>query len=385
MDAKINLQQLAKSMAQRKKISQRAAEAFLRSFFDAIIQNVTIAKMVKIKGLGIFKLIEVQDRESVDVTTGERIVIPGHSKLSFSPDISLRNLINKPFADFQTVIINDGTSLEEMEMIPEEALADEEEEQDEQDEEELRQEAESEEESESELEPEPELESELEEESEEQNDTPESEDEPEPEPESEPEPKPEPVLESDSESVPSPVMVQKKDEVSEKIVQIRAMTFAEKCAMVVGGILLFLAGYYCHVLFSSSDSPVVEEELASVESPIEEILEDTLALTEDTIPTILTQDDVEGTDSAAATVPERVERSQEEAIRPTLVSGRKYQITGTRKTHVMKPGDYLTKIALEEYGAREFAKYIIAHNHFTDPNNVPVGKEILLPELEEVR
>ena len=384
MDAKINLQQLAKSMAQRKKISQRAAEAFLRSFFDAIIQNVTIAKMVKIKGLGIFKLIEVQDRESVDVTTGERIVIPGHSKLSFSPDISLRNLINKPFADFQTVIINDGTSLEEMEMIPEEALADEEEEQDE---EELRQEAESDEEpeSESESELESELEPEPEEESEEQDDTPESEDKPEPEPESETEPKPEPVLESDSESVPAPVMEQEKDEVSEKIVQIRAMTFAEKCAMVVGGILLFLAGYYCHVLFSSSDSPVVEEELASIESPIEEILEDTLALTEDTIPTILTQEDVEGTDSAAATVPERVERSQEEAIRPTLVSGRKYQITGTRKTHVMKPGDYLTKIALEEYGAREFAKYIIAHNHFTDPNNVPVGKEILLPELEEVR
>ena len=382
MDAKINLQQLAKSMAQRKKISQRAAEAFLRSFFDAIIQNVTIAKMVKIKGLGIFKLIEVQDRESIDVTTGERIVIPGHSKLSFSPDISLRNLINKPFADFQTVIINDGTSLEEMEMIPEEALADEEEEQDE---EELRQEAESDEEPESELEPELELESELEEESEEQDDTPESEDEPEPEPESEPEPKPESVFKSDSESVPTPVMEQEKDEVSEKIVQIRAMTFAEKCAMAVGGLLLFLAGYYCHVLFSSSDSPVVEEELASVESPIEEILEDTLALNEDTIPKILTQENLEETDSAAATVPERVERSQEEAIRPTLVSGRKYQITGTRKTHVMKPGDYLTKIALEEYGAREFAKYIIAHNHFTDPNNVPVGKEILLPELEEVR
>ena len=120
METKITLPQLAKTLAQKQDLTQKDAEAFLREFFDAIIQNVTTDKLVKIKGLGTFKLIEVLDRESVNVNTGERIIIPGHTKLSFLPDPLLKDTINKPFADFQTVIINDGTSLEEMERIPEE-------------------------------------------------------------------------------------------------------------------------------------------------------------------------------------------------------------------------------------------------------------------------
>ena len=119
MATKINLQQLAKTLAQKKNISQKDAESFLKEFFDSIIQNVTTDKVVKIKGLGTFKLIEVLDRESVSVNTGERFVIPGHTKLSFVPETALKDLINKPFADFQTVVINEGTSIEEMERIPE--------------------------------------------------------------------------------------------------------------------------------------------------------------------------------------------------------------------------------------------------------------------------
>ena len=120
MGSKITIQQLAKTLAQKKKLSQKDAEAFLKEFFDSIIQNVTTDKLVKIKGLGTFKLIEVQDRESVHVNTGERFIIPGHSKLSFIPETALKDLVNKPFADFQTVVINEGTSLEEMERLPEE-------------------------------------------------------------------------------------------------------------------------------------------------------------------------------------------------------------------------------------------------------------------------
>ena len=67
-----------------------------------------------------------------------------------------------------------------------------------------------------------------------------------------------------------------------------------------------------------------------------------------------------------------------------LDPGKKYQITGTRKTHTMKPGDYLAKIAFEEYGDKEFARYIINHNRFPNPDNIPVGKEINLPELKEI-
>ena len=118
MNTKINLPQLAKILAQKTNISQKDAEVFLKEFFDSIVQNVTSDKLVKIKGLGTFKLIEVLDRESVNVNTGERIVIPGHSKLSFAPEPALKDLINKPFADFQTTVINEGTSIEEMERVP---------------------------------------------------------------------------------------------------------------------------------------------------------------------------------------------------------------------------------------------------------------------------
>ena len=93
MANKITLQQLAKALAQKKNIPQRNAESFLKEFFDSIAQNVSADKLVKIKGLGTFKLIEVLDRESVNVNTGERIVIPGHSKLSFTPETALKDLL----------------------------------------------------------------------------------------------------------------------------------------------------------------------------------------------------------------------------------------------------------------------------------------------------
>ena len=73
-----------------------------------------------------------------------------------------------------------------------------------------------------------------------------------------------------------------------------------------------------------------------------------------------------------------------EEVQYAQVPGGKYKIVGTRKTYVMKPGDYLARIARQEYGDKEFAKYIIVHNDFPDPDNVPVDSEIKLPELEKV-
>ena len=424
MNTKINLQQLARKVAMKKRISQKSAEAFLREFFDAIIQNVTADKIVKITGLGSFKIIEVLERESVNVNTGERITIPGHTKLSFTPDNALKETVNKPFADFQTVVINDGTNLEEMEKVPSD---------------EVMQEASSSEEEVEDVEndidtvsdPEPESEETPELESEE---TPESESEETPESESEEtletEPAPEPVSEVDSEAEPDaevssetePVPVDASEtaepvsEVTPKIdsapkhvlegtpqaealrrhhssrhhssKKVRAMTSAEKWALTLGIILLcvisYLMGYY--KLFGPSSNDDVKVEVAAAEEeeteslPIEkESVEDSSSLSKDTVSAVPIVEE----EPVAPT--EVVERSQEEAIRPTLVLGKKYKITGTRKKYVIKRGDYLAKIAEDEYGVKEFAKYIIAHNHFSNPNNIPVGKEILLPELEEMK
>ena len=115
MEGKVLLQDLAQTLAAKRNMQRKDAEAFMKAFFETISDGILQDKIVKVKGLGTFKMIEVQNRESVNVNTGERIVIPGHSKISFTPDAELKDKVNKPFALFQTVIINEGTSLEDME------------------------------------------------------------------------------------------------------------------------------------------------------------------------------------------------------------------------------------------------------------------------------
>ena len=416
METRVNISQLAKQLASKKNISQRNAEAFLREFFDSIIRNVTIDKVVKIKGLGTFKLIEVLDRESVDVTTGERIVIPGHPRLSFSPDTALKDLVNKPFADFQTVIINEGTNLEDMERIDqEEDLPEPDTESEEEEtfvpepeaeptpEPELESTPESVSEPSSEPEPTPEPVSEPEAESvsepeAELEPTPEPVSEPEPESESEPEPEPkpatepvsEPKLKSLLEPVPEPGLVLEPGWIpeppsgssSERGVKIRALTGAEKGALILGILLLcalsYLAGY--HRLFSFGAENSSKSEIKSEAPGTARKKTTAQAFVNDTLPA------VPATVSPAPAVPDVSARKANADSKPLAqVPGGKYRIVGTRKTHVMKAGDYLTRMALEEYGDKECARYIIVHNGIKNPDNVPVGMTIKLPELEEVK
>ena len=105
MDNKINLSQLADLLAQSGGMSKAASEQFVKNFFDIISQSVLADGMVKVKGLGTFKLIQLEDRESVNVNSGERFTIEGHQKISFIPDADLKERINKPFAAFETVEI----------------------------------------------------------------------------------------------------------------------------------------------------------------------------------------------------------------------------------------------------------------------------------------
>ena len=90
MDNKINLSQLAERLAQDGGISKAASEQFVKNFFDIITQNVISDGLVKVKGLGTFKLVQMEDRESVNVNTGERFTIEGHQKISFIPDPDLK-------------------------------------------------------------------------------------------------------------------------------------------------------------------------------------------------------------------------------------------------------------------------------------------------------
>ena len=123
MDNKILLQDIADFLCYRSGITKREAEQFVRAFFEVIQQGVERDQYVKIKGFGTFKLVEVGQRESVNINTGERFQINGHTKVSFTPDTSLKDLVNRPFSHFQTVILNDETAIEELDActVPEDS------------------------------------------------------------------------------------------------------------------------------------------------------------------------------------------------------------------------------------------------------------------------
>ena len=340
MENKITLSQLARTLAQKMGIPQKKAEAFLKEFFDSIAENVKTDKLVKVKGLGTFKLIDVNDRESVNVHTGERIVIPGHSKLSFTPEASLRDTVNRPFADFQTVVINDDTNLEDMERVPQE-------------EPEAVTEPEVVEQQE---EPEVALEQES---AAEQVATPaeESEELPSSEPEKS---EPEPVVEVEEEVVAVPE--EKKEEpVKQETVkeeQKKPRGGAKTFVMIVVALLLCVFSYFVGH-YSLLEGLLPKQKQEPVKQQVVEAAPDTIKA-------------------------EPVQVEPVEEVQYAQVPDGKYKIVGTRKTHVMKPGDYITRIALKEYGDKEMAQYIIVHNAFSNPDKVPIGQEIKLPELQEI-
>lgn len=112
--SKISLSDLAQRLAEKSGISLQDAELFIRKMFDVANEGLQSDKLVKMKWLGTFKVMAVKDRESVDVNTGERILIEGRDKISFTPDNILKEIVNKPFAQFETVVVNDGVDFDEI-------------------------------------------------------------------------------------------------------------------------------------------------------------------------------------------------------------------------------------------------------------------------------
>ena len=122
--AKTAIQQIISALAKQYNLSAAEAAAFVDAFFDIVSSELKNGNQVKIKGLGTFKVQAVKPRESVNVNTGERVLIEGHDKISFTPDTVMKELVNKPFSQFETVVINDGVNTEELERIPAEESSD---------------------------------------------------------------------------------------------------------------------------------------------------------------------------------------------------------------------------------------------------------------------
>lgn len=111
---KLTVQDIAKSLAGKSGLAQRDASQFASEVFAVILQGLEKDGQVKVKGLGTFKIISVEARESVSVRTGERVVIEGHEKVTFTPDSVMKELVNKPFSQFETVVLNEGVEFDDL-------------------------------------------------------------------------------------------------------------------------------------------------------------------------------------------------------------------------------------------------------------------------------
>ena len=107
------IEDLANALANKMKLEPNVAKLFVTNLFDVVRQAVETERIVKVKGLGTFKLIEVSARESVNVNNGERVIIGSHGKISFTPDPIMKELVNKPFSQFETVVLNDGVDFDD--------------------------------------------------------------------------------------------------------------------------------------------------------------------------------------------------------------------------------------------------------------------------------
>lgn len=115
--SKISIQDLAGVLVERRHLSKKEASMFVNELFFLIQKSLDEDKIVKVKGLGTFKIIDVDDRESVDVNTGDRVLIEGHGKITFTPDTLMKELVNKPFSQFETVVLRDGVDFNGVEEI----------------------------------------------------------------------------------------------------------------------------------------------------------------------------------------------------------------------------------------------------------------------------
>lgn len=111
--SKLNISDLCSVLVAKNGLQDAEAQSFVKMMFDIIQEGLEEDKIVKVKGLGTFKIIEVDDRESINVNTGERVLIAGHSKVTFTPDSVMKEIVNKPFSQFETVILNDGVDFPE--------------------------------------------------------------------------------------------------------------------------------------------------------------------------------------------------------------------------------------------------------------------------------
>ena len=370
---KIFMAELADMLAQKAGISKREAQQFLTDFVETIQDGVNNDKLVKIKGLGTFKVIDVDARESVNVNTGERVTIDSHQKLTFTPDAAMKELVNKPFSQFETVVLNDGVEFDDEPEVEEPAIA--------------------EETPEPVVEPTPEPEPEpvvVPEPEPEPTIVPEPEPEPvvvpepEPEPVVVPEPEPEPMPEPEPEADPAPV----EEEVAEEAVEKSASYWWLWLLIAIIACVISFAGGYLYGRHMEMQELFAEDapaDTAAVQAaPVVEV--------KDTAKVDTMQVKPEAEEQAEVKEPE-VKQPEPEVKQPepepewkkyeamdVRVRTGAYGIVGTDRMEKVRPGDTMKRIARRTLG-EGMESYIEVYNNMTT-SDLKEGQEVKIPQLK---
>lgn len=377
MNNRLNIQDLAGLLSEHTGKDRNDIERFLRYFISVVSEGVYSDKVVKVKGLGTFKIILVEKRESIHVNTGERFLIPSHYKFSFLPDKDLRELVNKPFSIFETTEINESIVFSDMDASLEEKDTDKEDESVEEimpdkeiplaEEREQREEVKTEEvrfESESIPDPIPE-------------EAPMEGSDPESGLELEREPKPEPQFEGDTESEHE-FEAEPEPEPSAESLQIDPPVFVRPKpnhkGVFVGAVLVLLIIISCVSICLDRNIFREKPETDDIHTEARD--------------TLISSLEIEALDTV-----NQLEEKPSNLIYPDSVAKNAphtdpapYQAPTTKTLGKVKikHGDRLTVIALEHYGSKLFWVYIYQHNKaiIKDPNNVPIGTVIEIPAPE---
>lgn len=338
---RFGIHELATALVEKHGMTEQDAEAFARDFFGIIAEALEHERYVKVKGLGTFKLITVESRGSVSVNTGRRIEIQEHSKISFTPDAQLRDTINKPFAHFETVVLNPGVEFPDLATEPS---------------------AEATETLEAPVQP---------------TETPAQPAEtPAEEAPATTTEAPEPASQPEATSVTSP---QPEEQPATPAPPRKPKRIVAPLILVAIVAVAALAGWY----FARPIDPKPAVARTTTSQPKAQ----PRALAPDTatqpVPQPATQPEKPAQQpSAPAAKPATTTPAATTHFVPDSTS---YNILGTMGTHTVGEGETLTRIALRYYGTKALWPYLVKHNaaRIKNPNHVPAGTTLDIPRLEK--
>lgn len=357
MSDKITLQELVESFARKCQLDPAEAALFVKEFLNLIEEALARDKYVKVKGLGTFKLINIEARKSVDVNTGESIEIKEHTRVSFVPETGLRDLINKPFAHFQSVLLNDDVHFED---LPDEGCV-------------LEVNEEGEEISEAISDDETSIVTAVLVEEEQKNEVVEDAEQV-------------TVVQEDAPSEETTASTETGTEIKEPTEEKKNIPWCMIASILLAGI--FIGGIVTWVLTSGRryiPEQVVEKLMNETQKTPAPVVPDSLQVAD----TLVVKKDsslVQKKD-ALKTVAKKEEKTPVAPTpvpkRETLADTVEYQITGNQGSYTLKPGESLVRVALKFYGNKKLWPYLVKHNKaiIKNPDNVPVGTTIQIPQL----